>query len=157
MFRVSDDWAKHTVYEGYESSDDVIQWFWQCVRRWSSERRSCLLSFTTGSPRVSIKGFQELRGRFTVLKSEDLSKCPKGHTGFNRIDLPPYKDYVDLEQRVSARSSISGRDTHQSSIADRKHSVHIVFPQHVHFNIVHCQFVSVKRLCLDQSKLLKVK
>ncbi|KAF8325968.1 HECT-domain-containing protein [Amanita rubescens] len=95
-----DDWAKHTVYDGYESDDDVIQWFWKCVRSWSSERQSRLLRFTTGSPRVSIKGFQELQRRFTVAKWGDPSESPKSHTGFNRIDLPPYKDYIDLEKKL---------------------------------------------------------
>ena len=55
------------------------------------------------------------------------------------------------------RSLISCRDAHQSSIADRKHSVHIVFLQRVDFNIVYCLFVSVKTPYLDQSKLFKAK
>jgi len=95
-----DDWMKHTVYEGYDSNDDVIQWFWQCVRSWPSERQSHLLRFATGSPRVPVKGFQELKRPFTIAKAGHLSEHPESNAGFNCIVLPPYKDYANLEQEL---------------------------------------------------------
>ncbi|KAF8325975.1 hypothetical protein F5887DRAFT_1198999, partial [Amanita rubescens] len=73
LFCDSDDWIKHTVYEGYDDNNEMIQWFWQCVRSWPSERQSRLLRFATGSPRVPVKGFQELKWPFTIEKSGYLS------------------------------------------------------------------------------------
>ncbi|KAF8626062.1 hypothetical protein AX15_005098 [Amanita polypyramis BW_CC] len=101
-----DDWTKYTDYRGYEVNDDVIQWFWKCVRSWPPERKSRLLQFATGTSRIPVNGFKDLQGsdgprRFTIEKSGDPSQLPKSHTCFNRIDLPPYKDYASLEQKLT--------------------------------------------------------
>lgn len=102
----SDDWAKYTDYRGYEMNDEVIQWFWKCIRSWPTERKSRLLQFTTGTSRIPVNGFKDLQGsdgprRFTIEKSGDPSQLPKSHTCFNRLDLPPYKDYESLEQKLT--------------------------------------------------------
>ncbi|KAF8633731.1 hypothetical protein AX17_004387 [Amanita inopinata Kibby_2008] len=101
-----DDWTKYTDYRGYEVNDEVIQWFWKCVRSWPPERKSRLLQFATGTSRIPVNGFKDLQGsdgprRFTIEKSGDPSQLPKSHTCFNRIDLPPYKDYASLEQKLT--------------------------------------------------------
>uniref|UniRef100_A0A0W0FU00 E3 ubiquitin-protein ligase n=1 Tax=Moniliophthora roreri TaxID=221103 RepID=A0A0W0FU00_MONRR len=101
-----DDWTKFTDYRGYEMDDEVIQWFWKCVRSWPPERKSRLLQFATGTSRIPVNGFKDLQGsdgprRFTIEKSGDPSQLPKSHTCFNRIDLPPYKDYASLEQKLT--------------------------------------------------------
>ncbi|KAG7092267.1 hypothetical protein E1B28_008631 [Marasmius oreades] len=101
-----DDWTKFTDYRGYEMNDEVIQWFWKCVRGWPPERKSRLLQFATGTSRIPVNGFKDLQGsdgprRFTIEKSGDPSQLPKSHTCFNRIDLPPYKDYASLEQKLT--------------------------------------------------------
>jgi len=100
-----DDWSKFTDYRGYDVDDEVVQWFWQCVRGWSTERKSRLLQFATGTSRIPINGFKDLQGsdgprRFTIQKSGDPSELPKSHTCFNRMELPPYKDYATLEQKL---------------------------------------------------------
>ena len=87
-------------------TDEVIQWFWQCVRGWPAERKSRLLQFATGTSRIPVNGFKDLQGsdgprRFTIEKSGDPSQLPKSHTCFNRIDLPPYKDYATLEHKLT--------------------------------------------------------
>ncbi|KAF9483811.1 HECT-domain-containing protein [Pholiota conissans] len=101
-----DDWTKFTDYRGYEMNDEVIQWFWKCVRGWPPERKSRLLQFATGTSRIPVNGFKDLQGsdgprRFTIEKSGDPSQLPKSHTCFNRIDLPPYKDYASLEHKLT--------------------------------------------------------
>ncbi|KAG6900049.1 hypothetical protein C0993_003680 [Termitomyces sp. T159_Od127] len=100
-----DDWTKHTDYRGYEKTDQVIEWFWQCIRSWPAERKSRLLQFTTGTSRVPVNGFKDLQGsdgprRFTIEKSGDPSGLPRSHTCFNRLDLPPYQDYESLESKL---------------------------------------------------------
>ncbi|KAJ8099057.1 hypothetical protein POJ06DRAFT_255842 [Lipomyces tetrasporus] len=101
-----DDWKKHTDYRGYSESDEVIQWFWKCVRTWDSEQKSRLLQFTTGTSRVPVNGFKDLQGsdgprRFTIEKAGEVQHLPKSHTCFNRVDLPQYKDYQSLVQKLT--------------------------------------------------------
>ncbi|KAJ6559140.1 hypothetical protein DFH09DRAFT_1364911 [Mycena vulgaris] len=100
-----DDWTKFTDYRGYEKTDQVIEWFWQCIRSWPSERKSRLLQFTTGTSRVPVNGFKDLQGsdgprRFTIERSGDPHGLPRSHTCFNRLDLPPYQDYESLETKL---------------------------------------------------------
>jgi E3 ubiquitin-protein ligase NEDD4 len=101
-----DDWSKYTDYRGYEKTDKVIEWFWQCIRSWPPEKKARLLQFTTGTSRVPVNGFKDLQGsdgprRFTIEKSGDPSGLPRSHTCFNRLDLPPYEDYESLETKLS--------------------------------------------------------
>ncbi|KAI9267104.1 hypothetical protein EDC94DRAFT_602292 [Helicostylum pulchrum] len=101
-----DDWKKHTDYRGYTEQDDVIQWFWKCIRTWDSEKKSRLLQFTTGTSRIPVNGFKDLQGsdgprRFTIEKSGQDTQLPKAHTCFNRIDMPPYKTYEALVAKLT--------------------------------------------------------
>ncbi|KAI8376778.1 E3 ubiquitin-protein ligase RSP5 [Blakeslea trispora] len=101
-----DDWKKHTDYRGYTEQDDVIQWFWKCIRSWDSEKKSRLLQFTTGTSRIPVNGFKDLQGsdgprRFTIEKSGEVTQLPKAHTCFNRIDMPPYKSYETLVAKLT--------------------------------------------------------
>ena len=101
-----DDWTKFTDYRGYEVNDEVIQWFWKCVRSWPQEQKSRLLQFATGTTRLPVNGFKDLQGsdgpqRFAIEKAGDPGQLPKSHTSLNRIDLPPYKDHATLELRLT--------------------------------------------------------
>ncbi|KAG1048564.1 hypothetical protein G6F43_009055 [Rhizopus delemar] len=101
-----DDWKKHTDYRGYTEQDDVIQWFWKCIRSWDSEKKSRLLQFTTGTSRIPVNGFKDLQGsdgprRFTIEKAGEITQLPKAHTCFNRIDMPPYKSYEALVAKLT--------------------------------------------------------
>ncbi|EFW23290.1 hypothetical protein D8B26_006786 [Coccidioides posadasii str. Silveira] len=101
-----DDWKKHTDYRGYQEQDEVIQNFWKIIRTWDAEQKSRLLQFATGTSRIPVNGFKDLQGsdgprRFTIEKSGDINALPKSHTCFNRLDLPPYKTYEALQNKLS--------------------------------------------------------
>ncbi|KAJ1922147.1 hypothetical protein H4219_000009 [Mycoemilia scoparia] len=101
-----DDWKKHTDYRGYTESDQVVQWFWKCVKEMDAEHQARLLQFTTGTSRIPVNGFKDLQGsdgprRFTIEKSGDTVALPKSHTCFNRIDLPPYTEYDTLKNKLT--------------------------------------------------------
>ncbi|KAK7687348.1 hypothetical protein QCA50_009213 [Cerrena zonata] len=71
-----EDWKKHTDYRGYQENDQVIQWFWKCIKEWDSEQKARLLQFTTGTSRIPVNGFKDLQGsdgprRFTIEKAAD--------------------------------------------------------------------------------------
>jgi E3 ubiquitin-protein ligase NEDD4 len=87
-------------------TDEVVQWFWQCVKSWPSERKSRLLQFTTGTSRIPVNGFKDLQGsdgprRFTIERSGDPNQLPKSHACFNRLELPAYQSYEMLEQKLT--------------------------------------------------------
>ena len=105
-FNKRGDWAEFTNYSGYDADDQVIQWFWKCVRSWSAERKSRLLQFAMGTTRIPVNGFKDLQGsdglqRFTIEKAGDPDQLPRSHTSLNRVNLPPYKDYATLEGKLT--------------------------------------------------------
>ena len=78
----------------------------QCIRSWDSEQKSRLLQFATGTSRIPVNGFKDLQGsdgprRFTIEKSGEEAQLPKSHTCFNRLDLPPYKTFETLNQKLT--------------------------------------------------------
>lgn len=101
-----EDWKKHTDYRGYQESDQVVQWFWKCIKEWDSEQKARLLQFTTGTSRIPVNGFKDLQGsdgprRFTIEKAGESNQLPKSHTCFNRVDLPPYTSYESMKQKLT--------------------------------------------------------
>ncbi|KAJ3106871.1 hypothetical protein HDU97_005358 [Phlyctochytrium planicorne] len=101
-----EDWKKHTDYRGYTENDDVVQWFWKYVRNLEAEKKANLLQFVTGTSRIPVNGFKDLQGsdgprRFTIEKTGELEQLPKSHTCFNRLDLPPYKSYEKLVEKLT--------------------------------------------------------
>ena len=118
-----EDWKKHTDYRGYTENDEVIQNFWKCIRSWDAEQKSRLLQFATGTSRIPVNGFKDLQGsdgprRFTIEKAGEPNQLPKSHTwyvstfpdqylqlltrcSFNRLDLPAYKTFEALNQKLT--------------------------------------------------------
>ncbi len=71
-------------------NDEVIQWFWKCIRSWPAERKSRLLQFATGTSCIPVNGFKDLQSsdgprRFTIEKAGDPSQLPKSHACFNPV------------------------------------------------------------------------
>nr|XP_018912651.1 PREDICTED: E3 ubiquitin-protein ligase Su(dx)-like [Bemisia tabaci] len=101
-----DDWQRHTIYRHYTRSSKQVQWFWQFVRQADNEKRARLLQFVTGTCRVPVGGFAELMGsngpqRFCIEKVGKDTWLPRSHTCFNRLDLPPYKSYDQMVEKLN--------------------------------------------------------
>ena len=78
----------------------------QFVRETDNEKRARLLQFVTGTCRVPVGGFAELMGsngpqRFCIEKVGKDTWLPRSHTCFNRLDLPPYKSYDQLVEKLN--------------------------------------------------------
>lgn len=93
--------------------------FLQFTRELDNEKRTRLLQFVTGTCRLPVGGFSELMGnkkisnqwsllivtylgsngpqRFCVEKVGKETWLPRSHTCFNRLDLPPYKSFEQLQ------------------------------------------------------------
>ncbi|CAG7727439.1 unnamed protein product [Allacma fusca] len=101
-----DDWARNTIYRHYTRNSKQITWFWQFVKSMDNEKRARLLQFACGTCRVPVGGFAELMGsngpqRFCIEKVGKETWLPRSHTCFNRLDLPPYKNYEQLVEKLS--------------------------------------------------------
>lgn len=99
------EWEESTIYRHYTKSSKPVVWFWQFVNEITSERRARLLQFVTGTSRLPLGGFKELVGstgpqKFCIEKVGKETWLPRSHTCFNRLDLPPYKSYEQLKDRL---------------------------------------------------------
>uniref|UniRef100_A0A8D0HKY4 E3 ubiquitin-protein ligase n=1 Tax=Sphenodon punctatus TaxID=8508 RepID=A0A8D0HKY4_SPHPU len=99
------DWQRNTVYRHYTRNSKQIIWFWQFVKDTDSEVRMRLLQFVTGTCRLPLGGFAELMGsngpqKFCIEKVGKETWLPRSHTCFNRLDLPPYKSYEQLKEKL---------------------------------------------------------
>ncbi|XP_017786420.1 PREDICTED: E3 ubiquitin-protein ligase Su(dx) [Nicrophorus vespilloides] len=101
-----EDWQRHTIYRHYTRNSKQVVWFWQFVKQADNEKRTRLLQFVTGTCRVPVGGFGELMGsngpqRFCIEKVGKDTWLPRSHTCFNRLDLPPYKSYDQLVEKLN--------------------------------------------------------
>jgi len=99
------DWNMHTIYRHYKRTDKQIQWFWTFIKEISDEQRSRMLQFVTGTCRLPIGGFRELMGsngpqKFCIERVGKENWLPRSHTCFNRLDLPPYRSYTVLKEKL---------------------------------------------------------
>lgn len=101
-----DDWERNTIYRHYQRNSKQVVWFWKFVREIDNEKRTRLLQFVTGTCRLPVGGFAELMGsngpqRFCIEKVGKETWLPRSHTCFNRIDLPPYRNYEQLLEKLT--------------------------------------------------------
>lgn len=100
------DWQINTIIKGeYNMQHRVIQWFWMAMYSFPNELRLRFLQFVTGTSRVPMNGFAELQGsngyqKFTIQSWGDYKSLPRAHTCFNRLDLPPYRSYEELREKL---------------------------------------------------------
>ncbi|XP_060778480.1 NEDD4-like E3 ubiquitin-protein ligase WWP1 isoform X2 [Neoarius graeffei] len=99
------DWQRNTVYRHYTRNSKQIIWFWQFVKEVDNEVRLRLLQFVTGTCRLPLGGFAELMGsngpqKFCIEKVGKETWLPRSHTCFNRLDLPPYKSFEQLKEKL---------------------------------------------------------
>jgi len=106
------DWEKNTLYSGlFESKTKthrVVNWFWEIVKKdFDQEMRARLLQFVTGTSGVPARGFAVLQSndgnikKFTIHGVERSQfMYPRGHTCFNRIDLPTYNSKKEMFEKL---------------------------------------------------------
>ncbi|XP_067052161.1 NEDD4-like E3 ubiquitin-protein ligase WWP1 isoform X1 [Acropora muricata] len=101
-----DDWQANAVYRHYTRNSKQVTWFWQALRSFDNEKRTRLLQFVTGTCRLPVGGFAELMGsngpqKFCIEKVGKETWLPRSHTCFNRLDLPPYKSFEQLVEKLT--------------------------------------------------------
>ena len=103
-----DDWERHTIYSGgYWRHSIQVEWFWHFVRTSDAVQRALILQFVCGTSKVPVGGFAELRGiaglgqRFCIARGGSSRMLPYSHTCGNQLDLPTYKSYDQLVDRMT--------------------------------------------------------
>lgn len=102
-----EDWQKHTVYKGrYDAQSPAVQWFWSTLAGWDDEMLAAVLRFVTGTSKVPIDGFAQLRGGdgpapFTIqsVRWPD-ERLPQAATCVNTLYLPPYSYEMVLRHKL---------------------------------------------------------
>ncbi|XP_008319334.1 itchy E3 ubiquitin protein ligase a isoform X2 [Cynoglossus semilaevis] len=99
------DWQRNTIYRNYARSSKQIVWFWQFMKEMDNEKRMRMLQFVTGTCRLPVGGFADLMGsngpqKFCIEKVGKENWLPRSHTCFNRLDMPPYKSYEQLKEKL---------------------------------------------------------
>ncbi|XP_038659604.1 E3 ubiquitin-protein ligase Itchy-like [Scyliorhinus canicula] len=99
------DWQRNAIYRNYTRNSKQVIWFWQVVKEMDNEKRMRLLQFVTGTCRLPVGGFADLMGsngpqKFCVEKVGKENWLPRSHTCFNRLDLPPYKSFEQLKEKL---------------------------------------------------------
>lgn len=112
------------MYNGYDSSHKIITWWWKAMKSFSNDQRAQVLSFSTGSSRMA---FSDDGRKFSIHRSSEPSNSlPTAHTcglllfkiiqlaktaslGVNQINLPEYKTYEILREKVLTAIELGGK------------------------------------------------
>lgn len=71
-----------------------MKWFWEICAEMDTSQKANLLQFVTGTSKIPLGGFRELRGinnqitPFSIHRTTEIEKLPMSHTCFNQLDLP---------------------------------------------------------------------
>lgn len=116
-----DDWRRHTRYLGafaqLKDKHPTVAMFWRCLESFDNTERARLCQFVTGSSQLPPSGFKALLGddgrycHFALASlPRGLGVWPKAHTCFNRLDLPLYSNYDELQSylRLSIHLEVVG-------------------------------------------------
>jgi HECT-domain (ubiquitin-transferase) len=97
-------------YEGYEETDQVVQFFWEVLREFTNEERKSFLQFVWARNRLPLKE-ADFDSPFKIQKdtsgkassADDESgpaALPSASTCFFALSLPPYKTKEDLKSKL---------------------------------------------------------
>uniref|UniRef100_A0A6B2EBR4 Putative hect e3 ubiquitin ligase n=1 Tax=Phlebotomus kandelakii TaxID=1109342 RepID=A0A6B2EBR4_9DIPT len=83
---------------GYSSSDQTVQWFWEVFHELTLNDKKNFLLFLTGSSRIPIQGMKAIK--IYIQPTPDDRFLPVAHTCFNLLDLPHYKTKEKLKYKL---------------------------------------------------------
>ena len=113
------DWKSNTIYSGdYNTSHNVIEWFWSMMDDLDQKSLRIIFQFVTGMSRLPAGGFSALnknRGEvqyfnirsipyytsnFRKKNTKNIDPYPKSYTCFNRLHLPLFPDEDTLRENL---------------------------------------------------------
>ena len=57
---------ENTTLIGYAKTNKTIKWFWEILEEYDHNKRQLFLKFVTGSPKVPLGGFANLKGHENI-------------------------------------------------------------------------------------------
>ena len=84
----------------------VLECFWRYVAGLTPAKRLRLYQWITGTRAVGTDKIK--RTKINVVNSIDPSLLPVAHTCFTRLDLPPYKDFDTLSNKLDIAAAEFG-------------------------------------------------
>lgn len=92
------------IYSGWvnkspDGSEPVVSWFWETFQRAPEVDQRKLLSFITGTDRVSALDFQSTPIKLSCL-GDDCERFPVARTCFNMLSLYKYASREKLEEKL---------------------------------------------------------
>jgi E3 ubiquitin-protein ligase HUWE1 len=102
------DLQRSCKYEdGYTGKEEQITWFWQAVESMDEPQRRALLQFWSGSDGMPAEGFASLEPAFHLVsvdrmydRNDKTARLPAAHTCFRQLDLPRYRSYEELREKM---------------------------------------------------------
>ncbi|GAB0092566.1 probable E3 ubiquitin-protein ligase HERC4 [Sergentomyia squamirostris] len=92
-------WQETAEYRnGYSSSDQTVQWFWEVFHDLSLQEKKNFLLFLTGSSRIPLQGMKAIK--IHIQPTLDDKFLPVAHTCFNLLDLPRYRTKEKLRYKL---------------------------------------------------------
>lgn len=93
--------------DGYTGREEQIEWFWRAVDSFDDTQRRQLLQFWSGSDGMPAEGFAALEPAFHLVavdrmydKGDRTARLPAAHTCFRQLDLPRYRSYEELREKI---------------------------------------------------------
>ena len=83
------EFKAHTVYEGYDGKEEIINWFWEWLEQSEESVKFKYLKFVSGRTRLPKSGFG-FEYRHAISKINQENSFPRSSTWFFTLKLPIY-------------------------------------------------------------------
>ena len=103
------------VYEGFEPTDDVVQYFWRALDAFSPNQRCHFLQFVWAKLRLPTD--MEIKKPFRIIRDSEHDKdpdlaLPRARTCFFELTLPAYTSQEVMSEKLSFAIKIKGMSDH---------------------------------------------
>lgn len=88
-------------YRECSQDQNLIKWFWKMFEAFTQEERKMYLKFVWGRSKIPVDTTNlAYRHRITCFRDWPENALPKSHTCFFQIDIPEYKSYDVMVDKI---------------------------------------------------------
>ena len=93
------EFKAHTVYEGYDGKEEIINWFWEWLEESEESVKFKYLKFVSGRTRLPISGMG-YSYTHRIIKVSVENKLPRAATCFFSLKLPNYNSKNEFIEKI---------------------------------------------------------
>ena len=93
------EFKAHTVYEGYDGKEEIINWFWEWLEQSEESVKFKYLKFVSGRTRLPISGMG-YSYTHRIIKVSVENKLPRAATCFFSLKLPNYSSKDEFIEKI---------------------------------------------------------